>query len=117
MQQARQWSGFAVAAVLAERALFRLCHQGLLYIGPAKRQEQAQVWRVRLREGRREREREQGRDTVTGQAGLQTGEIVALTSNISHVQGGVGQKEQRAAGDGAGACVEGEDFMSQTVRS
>ena len=115
MLPARQWSGFAVAAELAGRALFRLCHQGLLYIGPAKRPEQSQVWRVRLREGRREREL--GRDMVTGQAGLQTGKIVALTSNISHVQGGVGQKEQRAAGDGTGACVEGEDFMNQTVRS
>ena len=31
----------------------------------------------------KERERELGRDTVTGQAGLQTGKIVALTSNIS----------------------------------
>ena len=115
MLPARQWSGFAVAAELAGRALFRLCHQGLLYIGPAKRPEQSQVWRVRLREARRERGL--GRGTVTGQAGLQTGKVVALTSNISHVQGGVGQKEQRAAGDGAGACVEGEDFMSQTVRS
>ena len=65
----------------------------------------------------KEQERELGRDTVTGQTGLQTGKIVALNSNISHVQGGVGQKEQRATGDGTGACVEGEEFMSQTVRS
>ena len=37
---------------------------------------------------RRERARE--RETVTGQEGPQTGKIVALTSYISHVQGGIG---------------------------